>query len=426
MSDEENQCKCSCHIQLERWDRFQEAARLEKSWMNERMNWMLVPQGVLFGALAWIVKLQNETGITPTQEELMTGVAALVATLGVTLAVIGLVGATAAGRMHFLWTTKLNKIAATLPYDTTFGMKPHWPARTTAIMPAVVAIAFSLTWLTFICLYFKADDIIIIGWILAAGILTVFSGVFFITRLGNHFQNLSRLPPPKTIEAPISPKKIKAVFFDVDGVLLDSLPAHIAVCEQLNSEYSLNLTIPTDADFKTNFIRAGKEIAPMRSFFKAVGFTGDDLTNAVKWYDDNFSKKYMSGYYGGVKEMVSNLAETKTLTLGIVTSNVRNNIKASLTDVFEHFEPECIFTDDMRVSKSEAIKLGALRLGILTEEILFVGDQKRDQEAAEAVGANFLGVTYGWQFAPEDDLGFTLVHKPEEITTHIQSIIDRQ
>lgn len=191
MSGNDVKCRCKCHTQLKRWKRFQQAAHLEKSWMNERLNWMFVPQGVLFGALAWIVKLLIEASGKPDMIEKLTYLAAMVSTLGAVLALIGFVGAVAAGRMHFLWTTELNKIADTLKKNTknhpiiTFGLKPHWPARTTTVMPVVVTVAFFFTWAMFIYKYFDTETKLIIAVFLLVMSSLVLIVVKFIICKGN-------------------------------------------------------------------------------------------------------------------------------------------------------------------------------------------------------------------------------------------------
>jgi beta-phosphoglucomutase-like phosphatase (HAD superfamily) len=43
---------------------------------------------------------------------------------------------------------------------------------------------------------------------------------------------------------------LQAVFFDVDGVLLDSLPQHLAFCRAKAEKYGLHLRIPTVEEFK--------------------------------------------------------------------------------------------------------------------------------------------------------------------------------
>ena len=65
--------------------------------------------------------------------------------------------------------------------------------------------------------------------------------------------------------------RARAVFFDVDGVLLDSLPMHLQICRDLNQEYGLGLHIPGPEEFKT-LSRSGIPLSPMKLFFMAVGF----------------------------------------------------------------------------------------------------------------------------------------------------------
>ncbi|MGZ5267125.1 MAG: hypothetical protein ACXWCC_10055, partial [Caldimonas sp.] len=52
------------------------------------------------------------------------------------------------------------------------------------------------------------------------------------------------------------------VFFDVDGVLLDSLPQHLAICSDKAREYGLRLSIPDVQGFR-RLVAAGVKVSPM-------------------------------------------------------------------------------------------------------------------------------------------------------------------
>ena len=67
------------------------------------------------------------------------------------------------------------------------------------------------------------------------------------------------------------PAKVKAAFFDVDGVLLDSLPEHLQMCRDKAAEFGLNLKMPSIDEFR-NAVSRGLKVSPMQDFFVAVGF----------------------------------------------------------------------------------------------------------------------------------------------------------
>src|SRR5256885_16808128 len=60
----------------------------------------------------------------------------------------------------------------------------------------------------------------------------------------------------------MSSRKYRAVFFDVDGVLLDSLPQHLAICRDKASEYGLPIEIPDVPAFR-RMVAAGIKVSPM-------------------------------------------------------------------------------------------------------------------------------------------------------------------
>jgi beta-phosphoglucomutase-like phosphatase (HAD superfamily) len=57
------------------------------------------------------------------------------------------------------------------------------------------------------------------------------------------------------------PTSPRAVFFDVDGVLLDSLPQHLQICHDKAIEFGLKLKIPTVDQFR-QLIRRGVKVSP--------------------------------------------------------------------------------------------------------------------------------------------------------------------
>jgi beta-phosphoglucomutase-like phosphatase (HAD superfamily) len=77
---------------------------------------------------------------------------------------------------------------------------------------------------------------------------------------------------------------LEAVFFDIDGVLLDSLPQHLQICRDKAAEYGFHLQIPTVERFR-EMVRGGTKVSPMRYFFLAIGFPPALADRAVVAYD---------------------------------------------------------------------------------------------------------------------------------------------
>lgn len=98
---------------------------------------------------------------------------------------------------------------------------------------------------------------------------------------------------------------LEAVFFDVDGVLLDSLPQHLAFCELKARDYGLfYLRMPSKSEFKSMVAR-GVSVSPMLNFFLAVGFPPSLAERAVKDYERDFFRRFPPKPFQGIGKMLT-------------------------------------------------------------------------------------------------------------------------
>jgi len=208
---------------------------------------------------------------------------------------------------------------------------------------------------------------------------------------------------------------LRAVFLDVDGVLLDSLPQHLAICADKAREYGLHLRIP-DVDSFRHMVAAGVKVSPMLEFFRALGFPEDAAAGATVDYGREFMKRYRPSTFPGIDTMLTRLREVG-YSLGLVTANTAGNVEPALGEALRHFDPRCLFyTDSLPQPRGKAwcLEEGARILGVTPTACMFVGDQPADAEAARAAGAQFLGVTYGWGL-PGNDASIRTVDSVEAI-----------
>jgi beta-phosphoglucomutase-like phosphatase (HAD superfamily) len=199
------------------------------------------------------------------------------------------------------------------------------------------------------------------------------------------------------------PFPLEAVFFDVDGVLIDSLPEHLRICRDKAREFGLRLKIPTVEEFR-EMVRRGTKVSPMRCFFLAVGFPESLADRAVVDYQNEFMQRYQPKPFPSTEKVLSKLRNAG-LKLGLVTSNTRANVEPSLGLAMKYFDERCLFYFDRYLepkSKSWCLKEGARVLGFQSDECVYVGDQPADAAAARNAGTQFLGVTYGWGITEDD------------------------
>jgi len=219
--------------------------------------------------------------------------------------------------------------------------------------------------------------------------------------------------------------KLRAVLFDMDGVLLDSLPAHLQICEDLSREYGLDLRIPSQPELKER-VRSGVEVSPMEEFFLAVGFGTEFARKADAKYKEVFAQTYKTALFPGVDDMLRKLRDAG-FRMGIVTSNVRANVVAALGQSMTYFHPDCICSVDTMhgATKREAITSAIAILQVTPAETIYVGDQRRDWQAARDAGVDFLGVAYGWGLSKEDT-DLQIVETVSEIYTYVSARANRQ
>jgi phosphoglycolate phosphatase len=217
----------------------------------------------------------------------------------------------------------------------------------------------------------------------------------------------------------------KIILFDVDGVLVDSLDSHLRICQHLNTAYGLGLQIPTRSEFRS-LARTGTRISPMPEFFTAVGFPSNRIDDADRYYQKHFSRDFPSGVFRGIPEVLKHLHDAGA-RLGIVTSNIRENVASALGSSWKLFDSHFCFTfDDVRkMTKSQALAFTAKELEIDPSEILYVGDQHSDQQAAANAGTAFLGVTWGWAIG-KGDSGIRTVDTPEELGDCVMSVLPKK
>ena len=197
---------------------------------------------------------------------------------------------------------------------------------------------------------------------------------------------------------------LRAVFFDVDGVLVDSLPQHLQICRDKAIEFGLNLKIPSVDEFR-QLVSQGTKVSPMRYFFLAVGFPEAFATRAVADYEKEFMQRYRPKAFAGVDKMLTTI-RTAGLKIGLVTSNTRANVVPALGNAMQYFEESCLFFFDRYSeprAKSWCLAEGAHLLGLDPQTCVYVGDQPADVTAARDAGLRFLGVTYGWSIFQNDN-----------------------
>ncbi|QDU85319.1 Pyrophosphatase PpaX [Planctomycetes bacterium Pla163] len=183
----------------------------------------------------------------------------------------------------------------------------------------------------------------------------------------------------------------RAVLFDLDGTLIDSIELILRSYEHTFSAHGLPALARPE-------LVAGLG-TPLWAQFRACGVADDEVPNLVTTYR-SFNLEHHDELvrpYPGVLEAVEDLAR-RAIPLGVVTSKFAAAAWRGLrlVGLAKHFEV-LVGADDVERHKPdpEPVRRGAELLGLTADACVYVGDSVHDMASARAAGARAVGVAWG-------------------------------
>lgn len=181
---------------------------------------------------------------------------------------------------------------------------------------------------------------------------------------------------------------IKAVVFDVDGVLIDSFNANAAFFHNLavTTGYA---PIPKER-YKDLFHLTMLDVITIF----AVGASEEriqEIWEIGKTQRDKLYPKDLLSYPQGLDECINTLS--KNYQLGIVTSRVRGSVFAfpQLKNIEQYFSNIVYFEDtENHKPDPEPLLYCANQMGLDPSEMVYVGDAPTDIQAARAAGMKII------------------------------------
>lgn len=186
---------------------------------------------------------------------------------------------------------------------------------------------------------------------------------------------------------------IKAVIFDLDGVIVDTAHYHYLAWKRLAKELGFDLTL------EQNELLKG--VSRMRSLEIILDLGGIKLSEAEKeriankkngWFVEYVNEMKPEEIFPGVKELLKSI-RSKGLKVGLASSSKNAHAVVNLLNIENEFD--AIVDGTMIIHSKpdpEIFLLAASKLGVVPAECVVFEDAEAGVEAALAAGMKCVGV----------------------------------
>lgn len=199
--------------------------------------------------------------------------------------------------------------------------------------------------------------------------------------------------------AELNGAEYNAVFFDLDGTLVDTAPDMVAVLHDLQKECGVDLT---------PYQHARSYVSNGSMGLLSVGFPGLEFD-----FGDEMHQRFLERYaemvcvestvFAGLPEMLDEL-DALGLPWGVVTNKPHQLTEPLLTALRLAERSVCAISGDtlsVRKPDPAPVLLACDLAGVDPATAIFVGDAERDIEAGQRAGTATIAAAYG--YVTEDD-----------------------
>ena len=200
-------------------------------------------------------------------------------------------------------------------------------------------------------------------------------------------RRLARFVLRRRKRPPEPPGRPKLVIFDFDGTIADTFDAGVVILNKLAAEFGFRALHPKDLEkvreMRTRQLMKFLDI-PTRKMSRIARRGSEELHACIH------SIQPLPGMPEALREL-----HALGFSLGIITSNTELNVQIFLRghdlELFDF-----VRCSSKLLGKARMIRSVIRRRRVRAADILFVGDETRDIEAAKKAGIRIAAVTWGY------------------------------
>lgn len=213
---------------------------------------------------------------------------------------------------------------------------------------------------------------------------------------------------------------VKAIIFDWDGVIADSLEIQYKWFKHCCQHFNKNFPFSSIEELKKNYSE------PFPEMYKSFGFEWERERKEMDKVFHEFMDKQEIPMKDGMKEIISTL-DKSGYHLAIVSSNKGRVIKSGLQEygIESHFKSVIAQPDKDENLKPDPKTLQNCmeKLNVVPGQTLYIGDQPSDIKTAKFAEAKSMAVTWGYcnkERLKKKNPDY-IVSKPKEITQIVKN-----